>query len=75
MIEYATNHGQDVLLKYFLTIIATPEENPTPSLDLTTLAKFEKKSKEEKDEIATRVHGLADNLVDHFFLPCEYILY
>lgn len=81
MLEYViSDHGRDIMLKYFLTIIVTPEENPpTPSLDLAhilaTLAEFEKMSKQDKDEIAHNIQGLADYLINHFFLPSKFYIY
>jgi hypothetical protein len=76
--EYAiSDRGRDNILEYFLTIIASLEESPGPSQDLSRvladLAGFEKKSEQEKDQIAQRVQELADHLVDYFFLPCEFV--
>jgi hypothetical protein len=76
--EYAiSDRGRDNILEYFLTIIASLEESPGPSQDLSRvladLAGFEEKSEQEKDQIAQRVQELADHLVDYFFLPCEFV--
>jgi hypothetical protein len=75
--EYAiSDDGQDKILAYFLTIIASLEESSEPSQDLSRalvdLAGFEEKSEQEKDQIAQRVQELADHLVDYFFLPCKF---
>jgi hypothetical protein len=76
--EYTiSDHGRDNILEYFLTIIASLEESSGPLQDLSRvladLAGFEEKSKQEKDQIAQRVQELADQLVDYFFLPCEFV--
>ncbi len=65
-----SDRGRDSILTYYLTAIGSSEDL---SLVLTDLAGFEKKSKQEKDQIAQRVHDLAGNIVDYFFLPCKFV--
>ncbi len=70
--EYAvSDHGQDNILVYFLTTVASLKEGTGSSQGfscvIADLAEFEEKSKQEKGQIAQTVQELADHLVDYFF--------